>query len=231
MRYLISFMFFRSTLELRDEAGGGRGALGDVWGAYNPLSLSTLPCLLCLLCLQSPTPPLPPYLLSSALPCFALQQCVWCLEAPSVWFAVSRLHTMFLLQTPQLRPGHLTAGGRPANYAGGRILLIIWSPSKHPRYRFGPCMVSALLQIGLQRFGLISQISIFFILDFRWQRSQIILQQSELFGSFAPDGKLFDKIGKKQYEEKFCLPNSSVEIIPPKDFPKLGTWEAVSGWF
>ena len=52
MRDLISLMFFRSTLELRDEAGGGRGALGDVWGAYNPLSLSTLPCLLCLLCLQ-----------------------------------------------------------------------------------------------------------------------------------------------------------------------------------
>ena len=48
MRDLISLMFFRSTLELRDEAGGGRGALGDVWGAYNPLSLSTLPCLLCL---------------------------------------------------------------------------------------------------------------------------------------------------------------------------------------
>ena len=144
MRDLISFMFFRSTLELRDEAGGGRGALGDVWGAYNPLSLSTLPCPLCL---HSPTPPLPPYLLSSALPCFALQQCVWCLEAPSVWFAVSRLHTMFLLQTPQLRPGHLTAGGRPANYAESRFHLIIWSPSKHPRDRFGPCMVSALLQM------------------------------------------------------------------------------------
>ena len=73
----------------------------------------------------SPTPSLPPYLLSSALPCFPLQQCVWCLEAPSVWFAVSPLHTMFLLQTPQLRPGHLTAGGLPANYAESRILLII----------------------------------------------------------------------------------------------------------
>ena len=122
MRDLISLMFFRSTLELRDEAGGGRGALGDVWGAYNPLSLSTLPTLPTLPTAQ---PPLPPYLLSSALPCFPLQQCVWCLEAPSVWFAVSRLHTMFLLQTPQLRPGHLTAGGRPANYAESRILLII----------------------------------------------------------------------------------------------------------
>ena len=58
MRDLISLMFFRSTLELRDEAGGGRGALGDVWGAYNPLSLSTLPCLLCLLCLLCLQPPL-----------------------------------------------------------------------------------------------------------------------------------------------------------------------------
>ena len=124
MRDLISLMFFRSTLELRDEAGGGRGALGDVWGAYNPLSLSTLPCLLCLLCLQ-PNPPSPSLstFLCSALFCSAAVPV--CLEAPSVWFAVSRLHTMFLLQTPQLRPGHLTAGGRPANYAGGRILLII----------------------------------------------------------------------------------------------------------
>ena len=31
--------------------------------------------------------------------------------------------------------------------------------------------------------------------------------------------------------EIICNPNSSVEINPPKDFPKLVTWEAVSGWF
>ena len=75
MRDLISLMFFRSTLELRDEAGGGRGALGDVWGAYNPLSLSTLPCLLCLLCLLclQPNPPSPSLstFLCSALFCSA----------------------------------------------------------------------------------------------------------------------------------------------------------------
>lgn len=126
---------------------GGRraGRLGWCVGRLQPplLIYSALPTLPTL---PTTEPPLPPYLLSSALPCFPLQQCV-CLEAPSVWFAVSRLHTMFLLQTPQLRPGHLTAGGRPANYAESRILLIIWSPSKHPRDRFGPCMVSALLQI------------------------------------------------------------------------------------
>ena len=123
MRDLISLMFFRSTLELRDEAGGGRGALGDVWGAYNPLSLSTLPSLLCLLCLQ-PNPL--SLLIYFPLLCPVLLCSSACVPGSPLCLVRCEpiTHNVSITNPPvETWPPHCR--GSEANYAESRILLII----------------------------------------------------------------------------------------------------------